>query len=92
MKFTTKPKEVEALTFNELVGIGIARCQEQGQALVNDMPWSFNYAGKPVTHENDDCYLIGELRFSRGQMLVNDSGDLSIMDVDEFAKHYTFAE
>src|SRR3546814_20198851 len=36
--------------------------------------WHFSYKGHPLTHENDDCYLIptleGTMRFERGDMLI----------------------
>lgn len=69
-KYRKKPVMIEAITFNELVAIGIT----SGTPLVKGMPWSFLYAGHAVTHENDDCYLIptleGTMRFERGDMLI----------------------
>jgi hypothetical protein len=41
-------------TFAELLEHGLA----SGAPLVNGMPWSFEWQGFPVSHENDDCYLI----------------------------------
>ncbi len=43
------------------------------------MPWSFDYAGHAITHEDDGCYLIptpegAMLRFTRGDMLVSRVG------------------
>lgn len=65
-----RPVEVEAITFDELVEYG----RSTGAALVDGMPWSFKYKGHPVTHENDDCYLIptleGMMRFERGDVLI----------------------
>jgi hypothetical protein len=70
MKFRKKPVVIEAITFDELVEYGKAN----GANIVNGMPWSFQYAGQPITHENDDCYLIptleGTMRFERGAMLI----------------------
>lgn len=69
-KFRKKPVVIEAITFDELVAHGLAN----GANVVNDMPWSFDYKGQPITHENDDCYLIptleGTMRFERGDMLI----------------------
>lgn len=68
-KFRKKPVVIEAITFEELVEYGKAKTY-----LTNGMPWSFDYCGHPVTHENDDCYLIptleGTMRFNRGDMLI----------------------
>lgn len=62
------------ITFDDLVEFG----RQNGANIVNGMPWSFNYRGLPVTHENDDCYLIttpsGTLRIERGEVL-HVSGD-----------------
>lgn len=67
-KFRKKPVEIEAITFDELVEHGRVA---QGTA---GIPWSFSYKGHPITHENDDCYLIptleGTLRFTRDDMLI----------------------
>lgn len=56
------------ITFDELVAHGVA----SGAPIINGMPWSFDWQGQPVTHENDDCYLIGSLRVERGDVLVAD--------------------
>lgn len=56
-KFRKKPVEIEAITFDELVQYG----KDNGGNIVNGMPWSFNYNGHPITHENDNCYLIPTL-------------------------------
>lgn len=70
MRFRKKSAVIEAITFDELVEHGKA----SGAGCHNGMPWSFTYAGHPITHENDDCYLIptatGTLRFNRGDMLI----------------------
>ena len=52
-----KPVVIEAITFQELVEHGKASTTN----IVNGMPWSFDYKGHPITHENDECYLIPTL-------------------------------
>ncbi len=68
-KFRKKPVVIEAITFDELVAHGRTQTAD-----TNGMPWSFHYAGHPVTHEDDDCYLIptleGTMKFARGDMLI----------------------
>jgi radical SAM protein with 4Fe4S-binding SPASM domain len=63
-------KIIEAITFEEFVEYG----KNNGGNIVNGMPWSFNYNGHPVTHENDECYLIptleGTIRFTPQDMLI----------------------
>jgi hypothetical protein len=35
--------------------------RDSGANIVGGMPWSFNYNGHPVTHENNQKYLIPTL-------------------------------
>ncbi len=90
MKFRMKssPPPVEAITFDELVEHGKAN----GANIVNGMPWSFSYQGRPISHENDDCYLIPTshghtLRLSRGEILITaGNGELYTCPLDVFAE------
>lgn len=89
MKFRKKPVVIEAITFDELVERGI----KSGGNIVNGMPWSFSYAGQPITHENDNCYLIptleGTMRFERGGMLITGvKGEIYPCAGDIFAATY----
>jgi hypothetical protein len=63
-----EPKIVaEAINFESFVEYGNAN----GGSNVNGVPWSFQYKGRAVTHENNDVYLIeGGIRFRRGDLLV----------------------
>ena len=75
MKFSKKPAVIEAITFDELVAHGI----DSGCPCYDGMPWSFSYLGFPITHENDDCYLIptpnGTAKLMRGDMLCSQEVD-----------------
>ena len=53
-KHKERGTEIKAMTFDELVEYGKAN----GANIVNGMPWSFKYGDHPITHENDECYLI----------------------------------
>lgn len=91
-KFRKKPVEIEAITFDELVAHGRAQTHD-----TNGMPWSFKYKGHPITHENDDCYLVptfyGTARFCRGDMLITGAqGDIEPCQPDEFAATYERVE
>jgi len=74
--------KLECITFNELVEHGKLNC---GLNIVNGMPWSFNYKGHPITHENDKCYLIpvngvGYEKFTPNDILITDnSGQLHVL-------------
>lgn len=91
-KYRKKPVVIEAITFEELVEHGKAN----GAHSVNGMPWSFRYAGHPITHENDDCYLIptleGTLQLGRGDMLITGvKGEIYPCKLDIFAATYELA-
>jgi hypothetical protein len=88
MKFRKKPVVIEAITFDELVRYGKTQTY-----LTAGMPWSFTYNGHPVTHENNDCYLIptleGTMRFNRGDMLITGvSGEIYPCRADIFDATY----
>lgn len=71
-KYRKKPVVIEAITFDELVEHGKA----SGAPLHGEkkLPWSFKYAGHPITHENDSCYMIptleGFMQFTPDDMLI----------------------
>jgi len=88
-KFRKKPVVVEAITFDELVEYGL----QHGGNVVNGMPWSFEYKGQPITHENDDCYLVptleGTMKFNRGEMLITGvNGEIYPCKMDIFRATY----
>ncbi len=92
-KYRKRPIVIEAITFDELVEHGI----KQGAPCYNGMPWSFDYQGQPITHENDDCYLIptleGSMRMDRGDMLITGvQGEVYPCKPDIFAATYEAAE
>jgi len=75
---------VEAITFDELVKHGL----ENGANVNNGMPWSWNYKGHPITHENDQCYLISPYdnnRMTPNDMLVtDDNGEIYVVEKNLF--------
>jgi hypothetical protein len=65
---STRVEANQWLDFEAFVQFGC----KQGVALhgENQMPWSFDFFGIPVTHESDDRYLVGMgVRFNRGQRI-----------------------
>ena len=50
-----KPIKIEYISFEDFVQYG--REHAEGE-LHNNMPWSFDYKGQPITHKNDKCYLV----------------------------------
>lgn len=89
MKYRKKPVEIEAITFAELVQHG----RDSGANIVNGMPWSFSYKGHPITHENDECYLIptleGTHNFTPIDMLITGvKGEIYPCKIDIFEMTY----
>ena len=92
-KYRKKPVIIEAITFDELVAYG----KEHTNNIVAGMPWSFGYQGYPITHENDDCYLIptleGIMKFQRGDMLITGvQGEIYPCKADIFVSTYEAVE
>ena len=60
----------QTFTFDQFVQFG----RDNGGNIVAGMPWSFTFHGHPVTHENDQCYLVGvndgQVRFTPDFTLV----------------------
>lgn len=88
-KFRKKPVTIEAITFDELVAHGRKIVERE----INGMPWSFDYKGHPITHENDNCYLIptleGTMKFNRGDMLITGvKGEIYPCRMDIFTATY----
>lgn len=88
-QFRKKPVVITAITFDQLVAHGIAA----GGNVVNGMPWSFQYNGHPVTHENDDCYIIptleGAMKMGRDDMLITGvKGEIYPCKVEIFQATY----
>jgi hypothetical protein len=89
LKYCKKPVVIEAITFDEFVEYG----RSNGANIVNNMPWSFKYNGHPVTHENDECYLIptleGTHNFTPKDMLITGvNGEIYPCKLDIFEKTY----
>lgn len=80
-KFKMKPMVVEAVTFDELIAYGLT----QTDNVYNNMPWSFKYMNVPITHETDDCYIIGGTdRFTRNHLLIIKGNEFFITEADAF--------
>lgn len=66
------------ITFDELVKHGI----ENGANIVDGMPWSWEINGNPVSHENDNTYIIhtvdGIKHFQKGDTLIAFENGLKI--------------
>lgn len=88
-KYRKKPVVIEAITFDELVEHG----KQNASNVVDGVPWSFDYAGHPITHENNECYLIptaeGTMKMTPGDMLITGvKGEIYPCKLDIFAATY----
>jgi hypothetical protein len=93
MKYRKKPVVIEAITFDEFVEYG----RQHTTNIVNGMPWSFDYKGYPITHENDECYIIltpeGNYYFNTQDMLIIDAkGEIHPCNIDFFNEMYEPAD
>lgn len=88
-KYRKKPVIIEAITFEELIWHG----SHFGGNIVNGMPWSFDYKGHQITHENDECYLIptleGTHNMTPNDMLITGvKGEIYPCKIDIFEATY----
>jgi hypothetical protein len=88
-KYRKKPVVIDAITFDEFIAFG----KNNGANIVKGMPWSFNYNGHAVTHENDERYLIPTLEgvhnFTPQDMLITGvSGEIYPCKKDIFELTY----
>lgn len=56
-RFRNKPREVEVMTFQELIEFGKASTDE----LINGKPISFEYNGHLIQYQNEQTHLINTL-------------------------------
>lgn len=89
MRFRKKPVVIEAFTFDEFVAYG----REHAESAVDGVPWHFKFAGHPITHERDDCYLIptseGTMQLTPADMLiVGVKGEIYPCKLDIFQATY----
>ena len=88
-KFRKKPVEIEAITFDELIQYG----RDNGATIFDGMPWSFEYKGHPITHENDECYLIPTLEgihnmTPQDMLITGVKGEIYPCKIDIFNETY----
>lgn len=90
-RYRKKPVEIEAITFEEFIEYG----KIYGGHMVDGMPWTFEYKGRTVTHETDECYIIptleGDYRFTPDDMLITGfKGEIYPCKKDIFEATYEF--
>lgn len=93
-KATKKPVTIEFITFNDFVEYGK---QNSTSISENGMPWSFEYKGYPITHENDEAYVIqtleGTLLFTQKEVLITGvKGEIYPCRIDIFEATYDIVE
>lgn len=71
MRYVPANSIIHAFTFQELIAYGL----ENHANVVNGMPWSFTLTlpsglKLPVTHENDNEYIVSYAKFLNGNVLI----------------------
>ena len=89
-KLLKKPIEIEFITFEDFVEYGK---QNSTNIAENGMPWSFDYKGHPISHENDEAYVIptleGTLLFTPKEVLITGvKGEIYPCRIDIFESTY----
>jgi len=79
-------------TFN-IVGDVEGTAEYDGSNIVNGYPWNFKYNNHPITHENDECYLIttmeGVMKMTPNDMLITGvKGEIYPCKIDVFEATY----
>lgn len=102
-KARKKAVEIEFITFDEFIEYGHKFIEEnptEGNYGLYDngnercgLPWHFKYQGHPITHENDECYLIptleGTLHFTPKDVLITGvKGEIYPCKIDIFEATY----
>jgi len=89
--YIRKPSIVMAYMFDEFVQYG----RTHGANIVNGMPWSFEFFGCSVTHENNHRYILADGRNPHQDVtpnhvvLVDKEGTVSVFFCAEFFRDYT---
>lgn len=86
--YVNKGYTKSTIMFDELIDYG----KQHSDHVVNGMPWSFEYNGCLVTHENDECYIILILdetfRFTPNDILIEyTNGKIFVSTIDWFIQN-----
>ena len=93
-KARKKPVEIEFITFDEFIEFG----KNQPNAnVVDGIPCNFYYKGFPISHENNECYLIPTLEgihhFTPKDVLITGvKGEIYPCKIDIFKETYDIIE
>jgi hypothetical protein len=88
-KYRKKPVVIETITFDDFVKYG----KDHTDNVVNGKPWSFDFKGHQITHENDECYLIPTLEgfhnfTPKDILIIGIKGEIYPCKLDIFEKTY----
>jgi hypothetical protein len=84
-RFRKKPIVIEAITFPDFVEFAKQNSEHPH--------WHFEYKGHPITHENDECYIVptleGPLFFTPNDVLITGiKGEIYPCKLDIFLSSY----
>ena len=81
-----KVTEAEAYTLDEIIQFGLRHSAN----IVDGMPRSFDFLGFPISHENDNLYIVGNgLHISHKEVLaIHKDKHLEIIPMTRFVREY----
>ena len=90
-QYRKKPVVIEAITFDGLMDYGKSVLHKG--SLRNNLPWSFEYKGHPISHETDECYLIPTLEGTHNMtpqdmLITGIQGEIYPCKIDIFEQTY----
>jgi hypothetical protein len=93
MKYRTKPKIVDIISFEELIEYGI----KSGAKIISGIPTSFKYCGLDVDCETTSCCYISTktryMYFLLGDFLVTSDGNfIAKIRAKDIEEEYELAE
>lgn len=88
-QFVKKPIVIEAITFAELM----EHARNSGANIVDNEPWSFQYKGHAITHQERGVYIIptleGDYRMTPDDVLITGiKGEIYPCKLDIFQETY----
>lgn len=88
----SKPSKTKFITFENFVKYGVDVAEKENIELIDGHNWSFNFEGHPITHENNECYIIltktGTANFTPKDVLMIREDEIYPCPLDVFEEKY----
>jgi hypothetical protein len=84
-----RPKPLNAITFDDFIKFGLGSTTN----IVDGKPWSFEFNGQPVTHQDNDTFQVGYITFRSHEVLIwDDTGLMYTQDKITFLNTFEAIE